>query len=82
VTIPQAQQLQVTAASNRSLKALAVGGSIGGLAVGVGVAIANATGGPSASIGSGNQIGQTGTVGSVNVPATSTDTVTATSYGV
>jgi hypothetical protein len=82
VTIPQAQQVQVTASSNRSLTALALGGDFGGVAAGVGVAIANATGGPSAGIASGAQIGQTGTVAGLNVAATSTDTVTATSYGV
>ena len=61
VTIPQAQQVQVKASSNRSLTALALGGDVGGIVVGVGVAIANATGGPSANIGSGAQIGQIGT---------------------
>jgi len=83
VTIPQAQQVQVTASSNRSLTAQAVGGDVGGVVAGVGVAIANATGGPSASIGSGAQIGQTFfNVGGVTVAATSTDTLMAKSYGV
>ncbi len=48
------------------------------------MAIANATGGPSASIGSGAQIGQSSgeTVGGVDVAAAASDTVLATSYGV
>ena len=48
----------------------------------MGVAIANATGGTSAGIGSGVQIGQTGTVNDVDVEADSYDTTTAESYGV
>ena len=84
VMIPQAQQVQITATSNRMLEAQAIGGDVGGLAAGVGVAIASATGGPTATIGSSTLIGQseTETVGSVDVAATSNDTVKATSYGV
>ncbi len=84
VTIPNAAQVQVTASSDRSLTALAIGGDIGGVVIGVGVAIADATGGPSASIGSTAEIGQnhTGTVGSVDVNAAANDTVAAKSYGV
>ena len=66
VTIPQAAAgVRSRPTSNRSLTAQALGGDFGGVAAGVGVAIANATGGPSAGIGSGAQIGQTGTVGGV-----------------
>ncbi len=50
VIIPQAQQVQVTASSNRSLDSQAIGGSIGGIAAGVAVAIASATGGATAGI--------------------------------
>jgi hypothetical protein len=73
VTIPQAQQVQVTASSNRSLKALATGGDIGGIAAGIGVAIANATGGATASMDTGAT-----QVGSVSVKSTDTDSATAT----
>ncbi len=83
VTIASAQQLQVTASSNRSLTAEAVGGNLSlAYAAGVGVAIANATGGPSATIGSDAQIGQTTPVGTVDVWATATDSATAEAYGV
>ena len=75
--------MQVTASSNRSLTSQAIGGSVSlSFAAGVGVAIANATGGPTACIGADAVIGQTGTVGLVNVAATSTDTVMAKAYGV
>jgi mucin-19 len=82
VMVPQAQQIQITAESNRSLTAHALGGNFGGVVVGVGVAIANATGGPTAGIASNAQIGQTGTVAGTTVTATSTDSVTAKSAGV
>src|SRR5262249_14132040 len=78
----------VTAESNRSLTAQSIGANVSfaldgfSFAAGVGVAIANATGGPSATIGAGDQIGQTGTVGGVNVAATSTDIITGQAYGV
>ena len=83
VKIPDAQQENVEATSNRTLTARDFGVVIAGeVAAGVGVAIASAAGGPSASIRSGGQIGQTGTVGGVNVEANSADTVTTVGLGV
>ncbi len=84
VTIPQASGVgvEVTAESDRSLSAQALGGDFGGVAAGVGVAIASAAGGPSAGISSGAQIGQIGTVTEVTVEADSYDSPTAESYGV
>ncbi len=73
VTIPQAQLVQVTATSLRSLDAEANSGAIGGLVAGAAVAIADTKGSTVASIGSGALIGQTGSVGSVDVTASSTD---------
>jgi hypothetical protein len=85
VAIPQAQGVLVTASSNRTLTATAEGGEGGVLAAGASVAIANATGGPSATIGSA-LIGQSGsasdTVGAVSVTATSADTINASADGV
>ena len=71
--IPQAELVQVTATSLRSLTADATGGSLGGIVAGAAVAIADAKGSTVASIGSGAQIGQTGSVGSVDVAASSND---------
>ena len=85
VAIPLAggSGVEVTAASERSLTALALGGDFGGVAAGVGVAIANATGGSSAAIAPGAQIGLKGTTDdSIDVEAGSDDTITAESYGV
>ncbi len=50
--IPQAQQVLVTAMSNRSLNAQATGGSVGLVVAGAAVAIADAKGSTLASIGS------------------------------
>ena len=85
VAIPQAQGVQVTASSNRTLTATAEGGEGGVLAAGASVAIVNATGGPSASIGSaliGQSSSASDTVGAVSVTATSADTINAIAYGV
>ena len=57
----------------RSLNADATGGSLGGIVAGAAVAIPDAKGSTVASIGSGAQIGQTGSVGSVDVAASSND---------
>jgi hypothetical protein len=88
-SIPQAQSVQVTASSKRTLDPEAIGGSVAGLgfAVGVGVAIAQASGGPAASIGNDVLIGpaapgQGDNVGSVTVTATASDTIDAQAIGV
>ncbi len=87
VTIPQAQQVLVTAVSNRTLNAQAIGGSISGLGVGAGIAIANAGGGATASLGGssgGGAIGQAPvqSVGSVAVTTTANDSATANVFAI
>ena len=77
VAIPLAQVVLVTASSDRSLDAQATGGSAGLIVAGAAVAIADARGATLADIGSGAKIGQTGTVGSVDVAASSIDSATA-----
>ncbi len=82
VVIPQAQAVEVTATTNRSLVAQATGGTVAAVAAGAAVAIADAKGSTTAMIGSDAQIGQTGTVGGVDVTANSIDSVTALSSAV
>ena len=84
VTIEQADggQIGVTAYSDRSLTAEALGGDFGGVVAGVGVAIADATGGTAATIGPGASIGQTGSIDGVDVSANSDDSTTALASGV
>ena len=82
VAIPQAQLVLVTATSNRSLNAAATGGSAGLIVAGAAVAIADARGATLADIGSGAKIGQTGTVGSVDVTASSIDSAMANASAV
>jgi hypothetical protein len=82
VVIPRAQEVLVTAATNRDLVAQATGGLGGFVTLGAGVAIADAKGGTSATIGSGVLIGQTGTVGGLDVAANSVDSVVALSSAV
>ena len=80
--IPQAELVLVTASSDRSLDAQATGGSAGLIVAGAAVAIADARGATLASIGSGAKIGQTGTVGSVDVSANSVDSAMANASAV
>lgn len=82
MAIPTAQEVEVTALTSRSLVAQATGGTVALVAAGAGVAIADAKGSTSATIGSGAHIGQTGTVGGVDVDASSIDSVLALSSAV
>jgi hypothetical protein len=78
--IPQASQVRVSAASDdRSLDALAIGGSVGLVGVGTSIAHAYADGSTTAQLG--GQIGQTAgdTVGAVTVSATANDSASAQS---
>ncbi len=74
--------MEVTAESNRALDAEAKGGSIGGLAAGAAIGVANAGGGTTASLG--GVIGQSPnqSVGSVTVNATSNDSVKADVFAI